>query len=313
MRPYVADVLEGLDWFDHQVHYDPRSKDHELRPTRAISHLRALEPEVAVLLPNSLRTAWMAWRSGARRRVGVARDLRGWLLTDRVGQSRRDLKSRPQIDRYLEVAEAAGFHSPFRDLELATTAADESAADAIWRRLNLPAGDRVAVLNSGGAYGSAKHWPVTHFAALAQRLVNQRGMHVLVNCGPAERRIARDIVELAGLPQVVSLADFEVPLGLTKAVIRRARLLVTTDSGPRFFGVAFGRAVVTLHGPTPVAMTRTGSPTEVQISLDLDCQPCLKRSCPLGHHQCMVGLTVDRVLAGVDRALAVSGLAGEAA
>ena len=64
----------------------------------------------------------------------------------------------------------------------------------------LPPGDRVVVLNSGGAYGAAKQWPAEHFAALARRIVDGGEFSVLVNCGPSEREIAREIVARANDP-----------------------------------------------------------------------------------------------------------------
>jgi heptosyltransferase-2 len=123
---------------------------------------------------------------------------------------------------------------------------------------------------------------------------------VLVNCGPKERDSAREIVALAADRRVVSLAEErDLPIGLTKACIRRARLLVTTDSGPRYLGIAFERPVVTLFGPTDPRMVETHYERETCLSLGLDCQPCMKRVCPLGHHRCMRDLTVDRVYAAV--------------
>ncbi len=304
MRPYVSEVLEGLDWFDHRVLFQPKSKRPELKTGRAIAHLRSLDVDLAVNLTGSLRTAWMAWRSGARRRVGAVRDVLGrLLLTDVVESPKAHMLTVPQVDRFIEIAVAAGCRDMTPDLTLASSPGDEEEADADWRQLGLPAGDNVVVLNGGSGTGSARHWPVTHFAALAHQIVTKLGMSVLVNCGPAERDAARDIVKLSASPHVKSLADFELPIGLSKAVIRRSRLLVTTDSGPRFFGVAFGRPVVALFGSTPPEMTATHSPLETRISLGLDCQPCMKRVCPLGHHQCMTNLTADRVMGAIERLL----------
>ncbi len=189
-------------------------------------------------------------------------------------------------------------------MELATTADDERLADAVWRRLGLPSERRVAVINTGGAFGAAKDWPSTSFAQLAKRLVHEHDLHVLFNCGPRERLAVRAIVEAIGHPRVASLAEEpDLPLGLAKAVIRRARLLVTTDSGPRFFGVAFGVPTVSLFGPTSVELTRTYGGIETSLSLGLECQPCMARTCPLGHHRCMKDLTVERVYAAVRAAL----------
>lgn len=290
MRPYVAETLAGTPWLDQEIRYKPDAKTAELGPRAAMAKLSSARPDVAVLLTNSLRTGWMAWRSGAARRIGTVRGLRRWLMTTPVAET--DVST---IDSYLNVAYAAGCESESRTLELATTSEDEAAADHVWRVLGLPFADRVVVLNSGGAFGAAKHWPAEHFAMLARRLAHEQNLHVLVNCGPAERQIARTIVERADDSRVVSLADFDVPLGLTKACIRRSRLLVTTDSGPRFFAVAFGRPVVSLFGPTSPSLTTTHYDQETTLTLGLDCQPCMARTCPLGHHACMRDLAVEHV------------------
>jgi heptosyltransferase-2 len=209
------------------------------------------------------------------------------------------------IDGYLRVAEAAGCTIDSRQLELATTTADEQAANRVWHELGLPAGDRVILLNSGGAYGAAKHWPAEHFAELARRIVRSGEFFVLVNCGPQERRIAQAIAAEAAHPRVVSLAHLEqLPIGLTKACVRRSRLVVSTDSGPRLMAIAFGKPVITLFGPTDPAATATYYDRETCLALGLDCQPCMARVCPLGHHRCLRELTVDYVHSAVERVVA---------
>jgi heptosyltransferase-2 len=209
------------------------------------------------------------------------------------------------IDGYRHLAEASGCEPTSRRLELATTGADEAAAEAVWQRLGLPPGDRVVVLNAGSAFGAAKQWPTEHFAALARQIVDGGEFSVLVNCGPSEREIAREIVTRANDHRVASLADEEqLPIGLTKACLRRSRLLVTNDTGPRFFGIAFGRPVVTLFGPTDPIRTETHYEAETCVSLSLDCQPCMERTCPLVHHRCMRDLSVDMVYRVVAEKLA---------
>lgn len=298
MRPYVSEVLAGSPWLDEEILYSPKVKKGDQRQSGAIAKLRAARVDMAVLLTNSLRTGWMAWRSGAAKRIGTARNLRQVLINHRV-----DTGDAATIDAYLKVAYTAGCGIEAPQLELATTSEDEVAADAVWSSLDLPSTNRVVVMNSGGAFGAAKHWPAEHFAAVARRLAHEENLHVLVNCGPAERDIARAIVERADDRRVVSLADFDVPLGLTKAVIRRSRLLLTTDSGPRFFGIAFGKPVVSIFGPTSPEHTQTHYEHETSLSLSLDCQPCFKRTCPLGHHACMRDLSVEQVYGEVIHSL----------
>jgi heptosyltransferase II len=305
MRPYVADVLAGTTWLDEAILYKPKTDNPEHQWATARRKLRSEHLDAAVLLTNSLRTAWMAWRSGARQRIGFARNMRSWLLTKKLRSQRageRRYEDAP-IDAYLQLAAAAGTEAESRRLELATTPADEVAADNLWQRLTLNADERPIVFNPGGGFGPSKWWPPEHFAVLAQRFVGEMGLRVVVNCGPTERDLARQIVTLAASPLVTSMADFDVPLGLSKAVIKRSRLLVTTDSGPRFFGVAFERPVVSLFGPTSPTATPTYYDQETTLSLSLDCQPCMQRECPLVHHNCLRELTVDMVFKSAARYL----------
>jgi heptosyltransferase-2 len=179
-------------------------------------------------------------------------------------------------------------------MRLATTAADDSAADAVWRQANFAAAPEVICLNPGAAFGSAKHWPAASFAQLAQALVDRRGSGILVLCGPTEQDLARQIVHLARRPGVHSLAGQPLSLGLTKACVRRADLLITTDSGPRHFAAAFDRPVVTLFGPTHIAWTETYYPRAIHLQKQVDCGPCQLRICPLDH-RCMKTLGAEEV------------------
>ena len=308
MRPYVADVVDGLGLLDRHVFYKPDAKDEALRGRAVIDALREEQLDGVVLLTNSLRTAWLAYRSGAGERIGYERDGRSWLLSTRLRDPRRRGRRppRPQSDSPLTLAYAAGGAWRAPDLQLATTADDDRQADEAWARLGLATDLPVVVFNTGGAYGDAKSWPRKHFAELARRLVDEAPVSVLVNCGPGEREAAGQIAAAVDRRSVVSLGEVEdLPIGLSKAGIRRSSLLVTTDSGPRFFGIAFGKPVVSLFGPTDPAATRTHYAAEERLSLTLDCQFCWERSCPLGHHRCMQDLSVDRVLRSVRRAMSI--------
>jgi heptosyltransferase-2 len=297
MRPYVADVLAGNPWLNDQILFNQRSSRADERTRAVIRALRQQRLDAVALLTNSFRTAAIARLSGAPIRAGYVRYYRGPLLTHKVHAPREGLRRLPfpEIDAYLKVAYALGCPPQSPRLELSTLPADEATADAVWQKWNLPSGQQVAILNSSGAYGAAKLWPSEFFARLAQQFVARQGLSVLVTCGPSERDIARDIVRQANHPRVVSLADEPISIGLTKACIRRSRLMVTTDSGPRFFAVAFGVPVVTLFGPTDPAWTSTHYAGETCLHHEVPCGPCGKRVCPLQHHDCMRLLSVERV------------------
>jgi heptosyltransferase-2 len=128
---------------------------------------------------------------------------------------------------------------------------------------------------------------------LLDRVPNSR---VLVHCGPGDRDEARAVVEAAGHPAVQSLAgEAQLPFGLSKAVIRRAAVTVTTDSGPRHIAAAFQRPTVVLHGPMDPRLSRAAHDHLVEMRLDLPCSPCGQPICPLKHHDCMRLLSVEDV------------------
>ena len=297
LRPHIAEVLAGAPWLDETVFYDPKSSDLRHQPRAVRRRLQDARFDAVALFTNSFRSAALAWSSRAPVRAGFVRYARGPLLTHKLYAPRRGFRwlPTPAIDQYLQVAYALDCPWESPRLELATTDADEAMADVVWRKWQLPLGEKVVVFNTGGAYGAAKAWPNESFAQLARRLVLERNLAVLVGCGPNERNHARRIVELAGHPRVVSLADEPVSIGLTKACIRRSRMVVSTDSGPRFFALAFSRPVVSLFGPTDPAWTRTHSDLEIALQHRVPCGPCGKRTCPLAHHDCMRLLDVERV------------------
>lgn len=294
-RPYVAAVFEGGDWFDERLPAHDDSWTHGVVATAML--LRKRRIDLAVLLPNSFRPALTAWLGGCRRRVGYARYGRAPLLTDALTDVFDETGKRipsPALDAYNRIVEHLGCPSPGYQMELYTTPRDEATADAVWRQTGFFPHTRVVCLNPGAAFGSAKHWPSDYFVRLAQSLADDQSCGVLVLCGPAERELARQIAVRAARPGVHSLADQPLSLGLTKACIRRCQLLVTTDSGPRHFGVAFDRPVITLFGPTHIAWTETYHPKSVHLQKKVECGPCQKRICPLDH-RCMIQLGPEEV------------------
>jgi heptosyltransferase-2 len=305
LKPYVAGALEGLPWLDSLLFLDRRGPWSQRWPGVAWQ-LRKHRPDLAVLFPNTFRTALAAWLGGCGRRVGYARYGRAWLLTDRLRPIRSPSGRRlptPIIDDYNRLAETAGCPWPGYRMELATAPRDEEAADAVWRKAGFLPGREVVCLNPGGAFGSAKHWYADSFAPVARNLIDRRQSSILVLCGPKERDQARQIADATGRKEIATLADVPLSLGLLKACVRRSDLLITTDSGPRHFAAAFGRPVVTLFGPTHIAWTETHYAGAVHLQKKVDCGPCQKRVCPLDH-RCMRGLTPAEVFAAAAELLA---------
>jgi heptosyltransferase-2 len=309
MKPYLSDVLAGTSWLNEVWFYDRQGRRPALRPAALARKLRAARFDVCLLLTNDFLSAFLAWVGGAARRVGYVRYRRGPLLNLKLHPRRAGGRIVPSstLDYYLELAYALGCPEEMPRMEVVATPDDERRADAAWERLGLRPGPEVVVLNSSGAYGGAKLWPEEYFVELARRIAEGPRLDVLILCGPAERERALRIVRRADHPRVRSLAGEDLSLGLSKAVLKRSRLLVSTDSGPRHFAAAFGRPVVTLFGPTHQAWSDTRAPGDSALQVPVECGPCQERECPLGHHRCMRELSVDMVWAEVRRRLEEEG------
>lgn len=304
-RPYLSPLLAGSAWLDALLPWEHKGPGRIGRTWHVARQLRAERLDVLILLRASLSAGLIGPLSGAKRVVGYARRGLQWLLTDPVPPLHFGRHSLPvsAVDDYLHLAESLGCQVTSRQLELATTPADEAAADGVWQRLHLPPGERVLLLNAGGAYGQAKHWPAEYCVSLALRAAEEFGVTTLMLCGPQEREAAAAIENSARHPLVRSLAREDVSFGTTKAIIRRSRLLVTTDSGPRHIAAALGTPTVVLFGPIDPRWSRNYQRDTLELFVPLDCAPCGQRVCPLGHHRCMRDLTVDQVLRAVEKTL----------
>ena len=300
-KPYVAPTLDGSPWFDRMLFLGGKGRGW----MSVARELRRERLDLAVLFPNSFRSAWVSWLAGAKRIVGYDRYLRGWMLTDRLHATRDEkggFKPMPIIDDYNRLAETVGCPNPGFRMELFTTPSDEQAADEVWRRHGFDSHRETVCLNPGAAFGASKYWQAEHFAKVAQDLTDRRDAQVLVLCGPSERELANRIASLAERPRVKSLADAPLSLGLTKALVKRSTLLVTTDSGPRHFAAAFDRPVVSLFGPTHIEWTETYFAKAIHLQKKVPCGPCQLRVCPTDH-RCMKELTPTEVYGAAEELL----------
>jgi heptosyltransferase-2 len=305
MKPHVGDVLAGTSWLNEVWSYDDQADDPGIRWRAVVHRMYRAKFDIVVLLVNSFLPALMTWLARSRERVGYVRYRRGYLLTLKLYPPSKNGEwiPYPTLDYYLQLVYLLGASKESPKMELATTSEDELTADQVWKSLGLRADGRVVALNSSGAFGAAKLWPDEYFGELARRIVTALENDVLILCGPQERERAAKIAQISGSPRVFTLAEQRTSIGLSKACVRRSRLLVTTDSGPRHFAAAFDVPVISLFGPTHITWSDTHYDKEIRLQIPVDCGPCQQRTCPLVHHRCMRDLSVEQVYQAVHRAL----------
>ncbi|MFY9550221.1 MAG: lipopolysaccharide heptosyltransferase II [Thermoanaerobaculia bacterium] len=255
--------------------------------------LRSRRFDEAWLLPNSFRSALIAYLGGARRRIGYATDRRTWLLTDTLPPppgTEHQLRDYDALLRLRGIEPDLGApRLPIAPEILAR--ADRALAAAGWSERTRP-----VLLSPGSAKASIKRWPPERFAALADALA-VRGFPPGLVVGPEETALGASVSAAARTPLPVLGEDLNA-LELA-ALLSRARLLVSNDSGPMHLAAAVGTPVVAFFGPTDPGRTAgVGSPVRV-LDRYLFCSPCHLDVCPYGH-ECMREIEVSDAVRAVE-------------
>ena len=238
---------------------------------RLARELRARRYDRALVLPNSWKSALIPFLARIPRREGYVGEARYGLLNRTIRN-----QAAPMREHYARLGGGEP-PEPLPATRLDVTRGEISQAT---EKFGIP--KPYAVLCPGAEYGPAKRWP--YFAELAARL----GVPAVVLGSARDADAARGI---AGLDLVGKTS-----LDEAIAIIAGAALVVSNDSGLMHIAAALGRPQVALFGSSSPLHTPPGSPASRVLWLGVECSPCFKRVCPLGHFRCMREMTVDRVL-----------------
>ncbi len=233
----------------------------------------------AYVLPGSWKSAIIPYVARVPRRIGYLREARWGLLNDI-----RPLPS--AIKRKTAIA--------YQALAEPEVAADRSRLAVPALRVDMDNRDHLlgidglsegafAAFFPGAEYGPAKRWPARHWSALAGRL-DRLGLRVVLFGSPKDRDFGQEIVTAQS-----SILDLTGRTSIKDAIdlISAARFAVTNDSGLMHVAAAVGRKLVAIYGSTSPNDTPALSDATAFLSLGLPCSPCFKRTCPLGHFDCL--------------------------
>jgi heptosyltransferase-2 len=277
----VATLLEATGVFKQVIAWQPSM-------WQRIVALRAGGFRRAVILPNSFKAAAVTFAAGIEERWGYPTDMRRIALTHPV--SRRGKRGH-QLDDYSALLDA--LNAPRVVDDIPTIKLPPSIRERGRRRLlnvGLHLDRPVFGIHPGGLYGRAKHWGDDSYIDVIKRL-RLEGFDVVLLTSPREREQAERIATTCnGVPMIGHDGDV---LELA-AAISQCAAVITNDSGPLHVATALAVPSVSIFGPTDPERTVIPGATHV-VRQKLDCQPCYKRECPLGHHRCMADVSVDEV------------------
>jgi heptosyltransferase-2 len=299
------------------------------------SKVRAGQFDLALVLPNSPRSALEVWLGRIPQRIGYARPWRNWFLTQAVpsrpgrvemrkrsvGEIRRlmqgetnaaemDDRQSPmansgahQIHEYLHLAAALGARPEPTPPLIGVTEMEVAQAKA---KFQLEAPARWLGLVPGAEYGPAKRWPKERFIAAARELQRTTGCGVVLLGGRADQPLAREI-EAALQSSAASIRNLAGRTSLRElcAVLKVCAAVLTNDTGPMHLAAAVGTRVVVPFGSTSPELTGPGLPGDPRHRLlksDAPCSPCFLRECPIDF-RCLMGIRVEQVVRAVQEVL----------
>lgn len=159
-------------------------------------------------------------------------------------------------------------------------------------------------INAGATYGSAKRWYPERFAEVAAYFAHT--YDIIIFGGPNEVEVAQDIqnhLETLGVTNFTNLAG-KTTIEELCSTIGGCSLFVTNDSGPMHIAAAYQVPTVAIFGPTKYKETsQWRNEKSIIVRHEMECSPCMKRECPLKHHECMKSITASEVIEAVKKLL----------
>lgn len=315
--PASAKVIAGDPDIAKLLGYDPniwrRPKallnKHNWRELRALlTTLHERQYDLAI----SLFGAWagvLAVLSGAKRRVGFGRESFPGFMTDNVpSQHWQPGEQRHEVDYCLELAQAAGATVSAQDryphLYISEDISHEN--EQILTVHGVQSDRPIIACHVSANNGQSKRWPVPYWATLLDRLIHEANAQVILTGAPNDlaligkitQRMHEQPINLAGQTSLTQLA----------ALLKRADLLISGDSGPMHMAAAVETPVIAIHGPTNPALSGPVSPHATILRSDIWCSPCYEAKetadCRFFTTQCMKNILPAQVFAVAQEKLA---------
>lgn len=244
------------------------------------------------VLPNSFKSALIPYWANIPVRIGFVGELRYPLLNKARRLDKKQLIR--TVDRFVSLALPE--NTPLPPLLNPKLVVTSEQSQTSLQRFDLNLAKKRLVLCAGAEYGDAKQWSAAYFAQVANQKIAQ-GWQVWLFGSKNDTAINQQIyaqiadktacVDLAGKTQLLEACD----------LMSVADCVISNDSGLMHVAAALDKPLIALYGSSDPHFTPPLSDKAQILSLGLDCSPCFKRVCPLGHKKCLEDLLPAQVLA----------------
>lgn len=249
----------------------------------------------AIVIPRSWKSALIPFFAGTPVRTGYRGEMRFGLLNDIRMLDKNVLKQ--TVQRYVAHAYAGNPVEP-PPIPYPSLQVDDQNQQKLRQLFGLKSDRPVVCMMPGAEYGPAKQWPLEHYRELAQALV-EKGWQVWLLGSEKDRTAGEDIssmeniYNLCGKTQLVDTID----------LLAMAKSVVSNDSGLMHVAAAVSVEVNVIYGSSTPEYTPPliNDDKKNIFYLGLECSPCFKRECPLGHTECLKDITYSDVLKRISK------------
>lgn len=256
-------------------------------------NLRAEGYQQAIVLPNSWKSALIPYFADIPVRTGYIGECRWGLLND----ARKLDKSLLTMTVQRFVALGLPNNAPLPpEYPIPSLVINRDQQQAVIEKFKLTLSEKILALCPGAEYGAAKRWPARYYAEVARHKMAQ-GWQVWLFGSDKDKEAAEQINSaLAG-----ACIDFTGRTSLAEAVdlMSLVDVVVTNDSGLMHVAAALDKRTIALYGSSDPRFTPPLNAKAQVITLNMDCSPCFKRECPLGHTRCLTDINPESVLAAI--------------
>ncbi len=299
-----ASLLAGLSYLDSLIVYDKHGRDRgTFGMLKTALRLRRENFDLVLSAHRSMRTALILTLAGIPVRVGFDTSSGSRLYTHLAVRKRESHETERNLSLLGPLGIRVEEHSPRPVLPITG-----EETNHVFGRLGvaLPRGSGPLVIVSPGSVWATKRWLAERFADMIDRLTASHRARVIMVGSPLDRAQA-DKITASCKAEILDLVGRTDLRGLA-ALVRKADLVVTGDSAPMHIAWAMGVPIVAIFGATTpeLGFAPLFENCRVLEIKGLECRPCGEhgpKRCPLGHFNCMLGITVEMVTDACEKML----------
>ncbi|MDP6685594.1 MAG: lipopolysaccharide heptosyltransferase II [Candidatus Omnitrophota bacterium] len=285
-NPYINEVIV----------YDKKQKHKGIfHALQFIMWLKKKKFSKALILHSTKRINLVTFLAGIPERVGFARGKWDFLLTNRLEYKKR-LGEKHEVEYSLDVLRALGVRAEQSPLEMTVRKSDENSIDHMLHESRLKDDDRFIVVHPGASCIS-KMWPKENFAKLSDILIDRFGVKIVLVTSPEQLNIGEETKSFMK-DEPIFLCG-KTSLGELAALLKKASLFISNDSGPVHIACAVGTPVISIFGRNDTGLSPTRwrplNRESAVMHKDVGCKECLAHNCKKDF-LCLRSVTVEDVI-----------------